>query len=173
MWFIRKKSKAFSAIGETGTACFADYQSRASLRTEKKYTWQRHKLIQNALNILLRYSQNNFKILQVSCSFKLNFSSSYISDLGTAVAQWLMCCATNRKVTGSITVGVIGIFRWHKILPIALWPWGRLSLWQKWVPGAFPGGKGGRCVRLTTLPQSCAVVMKSGNLKLLEPSGPL
>jgi len=39
------------------------------------------------------------------------------------------------------------------------------------VPGAFPGGKGGRCVRLTTLPPSYAVVMKSGNL--LEPSGPL
>ena len=37
----------------------------------------------------------------------------------------------------------------------------------------FPGGKGGRCVRLTTLPPSCAVVMKSGNLKFLEPSGPL
>jgi hypothetical protein len=35
------------------------------------------------------------------------------------------------------------------------------------------GGKGGRCVRLTTLPPSCAVVMKSGNLNLLEPSGPL
>jgi hypothetical protein len=35
------------------------------------------------------------------------------------------------------------------------------------------GGKGGRCVRLTTLPQSCAVVMKSGNLNFLEPSGPL
>jgi len=34
-------------------------------------------------------------------------------------------------------------------------------------------GKGGRCVRLTTLPPSCAVVMKSGNLNLLEPSGPL
>ena len=43
----------------------------------------------------------------------------------------------------------------------------------KWVPGVFPGGKGGRCVRLTTLPQSCAVVMKSGNLNFLEPSGPL
>ena len=37
----------------------------------------------------------------------------------------------------------------------------------------FPGGKGGRCVRLTTLPPSCAVVMKSGNLNFLEPSGPL
>ena len=37
----------------------------------------------------------------------------------------------------------------------------------------FPWGKGGRCLRLTTLPPSCAVVMKSGNLNLLEPSGPL
>ena len=34
-------------------------------------------------------------------------------------------------------------------------------------------GKGGRCVRLTTLPPSCAVVTKSGNLNFLEPSGPL
>jgi len=33
--------------------------------------------------------------------------------------------------------------------------------------------KGGRCVRLTTLPPSCAVVMKSGNLNFLETSGPL
>ena len=37
----------------------------------------------------------------------------------------------------------------------------------------FPGGKGGGCVRLTTLPPICAVVMKSGNLNFLEPSGPL
>jgi len=37
----------------------------------------------------------------------------------------------------------------------------------------FPGGKGGRCVRLTTLPPSRAVVTKSGNLNFLEPSGPL
>ena len=34
-------------------------------------------------------------------------------------------------------------------------------------------GKCGRCLRLTTLPTSCAVVMKSGNLNILEPSGPL
>ena len=92
---------------------------------------------------------------------------------GTAVAQWLRRCATNRKVTGSIPAGVIVILHWHKILPIILWHWSRLSLYQKWVPGPFPGGKGGRCVRLTTLPRSCAVVMKSGNLNFLEPSGQL
>jgi len=47
---------------------------------------------------------------------------------GTPVAQWLKCRATNRKATGSIPADVIGIFHWHKILPIVLWPWGRLSL---------------------------------------------
>jgi hypothetical protein len=35
----------------------------------------------------------------------------------------------------------------------------------------FLGGNVGRCVRLTTLPPSCAVVMKCGNLNFLEPSG--
>ena len=29
---------------------------------------------------------------------------------GTAVAQWLRCCATNRKVAGSIPAGVSGFY---------------------------------------------------------------
>jgi len=37
----------------------------------------------------------------------------------------------------------------------------------------FLGIKGGWCIRLTTLPPSCAVVMKYENLNFLEPSGPL
>jgi len=36
------------------------------------------------------------------------FFSGYIAF--TAVAQWLRFCATNRKATGSIPDGVIGIF---------------------------------------------------------------
>jgi len=39
--------------------------------------------------------------------------------------------------------------------------------------GVFPGGKGDRCVRLTTLPPSYAIVTKSGNLNFLEPFGPV
>ena len=33
-----------------------------------------------------------------------------LHPIGTAVAQWLRCCATNRKVAGSIPDGVFGIF---------------------------------------------------------------
>jgi len=52
----------------------------------------------------------------------------YIHPLGTTVTEWLRCRATNQKVAVSIPAGVIGIFHLHEILPIALWPWGRLSL---------------------------------------------
>ena len=65
--------------------------------------------------------------------------------------------------------------RWHF--------WGRLQglLYNIWplkksiiyIQIIFPRGKGGRCVRLTTLPSSCAVVTKSGSLNFLEPSGPV
>ena len=37
-------------------------------------------------------------------------ASQLLIHRGTAVAQWLRCCATNRKIAGSIPDGVIGIF---------------------------------------------------------------
>ena len=42
--------------------------------------------------------------------FKGKNSILYNAVWGTAVAQWLRCCATNRKVAGSIPAGVIGFF---------------------------------------------------------------
>jgi len=92
--------------------------------------------------------------------------------LRTAVAQWLRCCATNRKVAGSIPDGFIGIFHWHNPFDRTM-ALGSTQPLTEMSTRSISRGKGCRCVRLTTLPPSCAVVMKSGNLNFLESSGPL
>jgi len=56
-------------------------------------------------------------------------------------------------------MGSLGLFI-VVILSAVLWPWGRLSLQQKWVPGIFRGGNGGRCIGLTTLRPSCGVCLE-------------
>jgi hypothetical protein len=91
---------------------------------------------------------------------------------GTSVAQWLRCCATNRVVAGSIPDGVIGIFHWHNPSnrTMAL---GSTQPLTEMSTRKICWGKCGRCLRLKSLPPLCAVVMKSGNLNFLEPSGPL
>jgi len=101
----------------------------------------------------------------------LRFSSLYMA-VETAVAQWLRCCAANRKVAGSIPNGVNGIFHCHNPFDRTMALGSTHPLTER-VPVAFSGGKSGRCVRLITLLPSCAFVMKSGNLNFLEPSGPL
>ena len=40
----------------------------------------------------------------------IDFGIILLSIQGTAVAQWLRCCSTNRKVAGSIPGSVIGFF---------------------------------------------------------------
>ena len=64
----------------------------------------RYKHIRDAVFIYPESNMANHN----SFSNRLNLSSVW--GLGTAVAQWLRCCATNRKVAGSIPAGVSGFF---------------------------------------------------------------
>jgi hypothetical protein len=62
----------------------------------------------------------------------------------------------------------LDLFNWHnppsRILALGLTqPLSEMST----VPGVFPGGKGGRCVRMPTLPHSC-----DDCLKICEPQPP-
>ena len=90
---------------------------------------------------------------------------------GPTAAQWLRCCATNRKVAGSITAGVSGFFidiKSDRTMALeSTQPLTEMST------RSISWGKGGRCVRLTTYHHPCAVVTKSGNRNFLEPSGPV
>ena len=66
---------------------------------------------------------------------------------GTRWRNWLRHCATSRKVAGSIADLVIGIFNWLNSSS----PTNR-NKYQVYLLV----GKGGQCVRLTTLPPSCS-----------------
>jgi len=119
----------------------------------------------------LMVSEFNLSESQIFAVFVLNFKrilKLYAIIVGTAVAQWLRCCATNRKVTVSIPAGVSAIFIDIKSFVSHYGPGVDSASNRNEYQEHFLGGKGGRCVRLTTLPPSCAVVTKSGNLNFLR-----
>ena len=85
----------------------------------------------------------------------------------------LRCCATNRKVAGSIPASINGFVNDIKSFRSHYGPGVDSSSNRNKYREYFLGVKSGRCVRLTTLPPSCAVVTKSRTLNFLEPSGHL
>ena len=88
----------------------------------------------------------------------------------TAVKQLVTCCATNRKVAGSIPGGVGGIF----LGIMSSQPYYEPavdSVSNRYEYQALPGVKIGRSLWLTNLSLSCVDVLKSGKLKFPEHPG--
>jgi len=89
-----------------------------------------------------------------------------------AVVQWLRCCATNRKVAGSIPDGVGGFFidiksfRSHYDL-------GSTQPLTEMSTRSISWGQRQSVHKADNLPPSCAAVTKSESLNFLEPSGPV
>jgi hypothetical protein len=83
-----------------------------------------------------------------------------------AVVQWLRHCATNLKVAGSIPDG-IRIFHWHN-------PSGRtMASNRNEYQECFLGVKSAGAQGWQPWHLHVPIVMKSGSLNLLEPSGPV
>jgi len=91
--------------------------------------------------------------------------------MGTAVAQWLMCCATIRKVAGSIPAGFIGFFINVKSFRSHYGPGVDSASNRNEYQEDFLGGKGGRCVRLTTYHHPVPLSPNLGALTSWNPLG--
>ena len=68
---------------------------------------------------------NSYKLIATNKEFVKN--NGFSCTRGARGGVVVKTHATNRQVADSIPDGVIGNFQWHN-LPVALWPWGRLSL---------------------------------------------
>ena len=115
------------------------------------------------------YGRTGCVLLVGRCEIVICFLNPPPHSQGYGVTRWrswLRHCATNRKVAGSIPDGVTGIFLWHSFRPHYGPGFDSASNrngYQKY----FLGGKGGRCLGLTTLPPSCADC-----LEIWEPHSP-
>jgi len=63
-------------------------------------------------NAIINYTLLNFVFIESALFRGTNVAVALkiYTSTGTAVAEWLRSCATNRKVAGSIPAGVSGFF---------------------------------------------------------------
>jgi hypothetical protein len=90
---------------------------------------------------------------------------------GTAVAQWLRYCATNRKVAGSIPPGVSGFFIDIKSFRSHYGPGVDSASNRNEYQEYFLEVKSGRCVRLTTNHHPVPLSRNLGALTSRNPLG--
>jgi hypothetical protein len=96
-----------------------------------------------------RYSNNHYHQQHYHCHYQI--SHKYMEAGGSVFGSGTMLQAGRSRIRFPRRLLDCSIC----LIPsAALWPWGRLSLEQKWVPGIFLRLKGDRRVRPTTLPPS-------------------
>jgi len=93
---------------------------------------------------------------------------SYWGDRGR---QWLRCCATNRKVAGSIPAGVSGFFIDIKSFRSHYGPGVDSACNRNEFQEHFQGVKSGRCLRLTTYHHPVPLSRNLGTLTSWNPLG--
>jgi hypothetical protein len=76
--------------------------------------------------------------------------------MGTRLRSWWRHCFTSRKVAASIPDGDIVIFHPHNFSGCTMATGVDSASNRNEYQEYFIGGKGGRCVGMTTLPHSCA-----------------
>ena len=104
-------------------------------------------------------------------SFNCNFSKLLLQRR-TAVAQWLRCRATNRKVAGSIPAGVSGFFIDIKSFRSHYGPGVDSTSNRNEYQEYFLEVKGGLCVRLKTYHLPVLLSRNLGTLTSWKPLGP-
>jgi hypothetical protein len=85
------------------------------------------------------------------------------------------CIKIDHKPEGHVFDSRRGLFFFsiYLIFTAAIWPWGLLSLHQKWVPGIFLGVKRSRQIRLTiSKPSVSRLSSKYETLDISQPYGP-
>jgi hypothetical protein len=109
-------------------------------------------------------------LLLITCMFLQLVGLHY--RMGHSVAQWLRHCATNRKVAGSIPDGVIGILHWQSFRP-HYGPGVDSASNRNQYQEYFLTVKAAGAESWQPCHLHVPIVLKSGNLSFLEPSGPV
>ena len=109
--------------------------------------------------------------VQQVCMFVCYYIMWFFMFLGTTVAQWLRCCATNRKVAGSIPTGVNGFFIDIKSFRSHYGPGVDSASNGNEYQEYFLGVKSGRCVRLTSYHHPVPLSRNLGALTSWNPLG--
>ena len=87
---------------------------------------------------------------------------------------WSFCTKTLQTGRSRVRLPMVCLEFFVDItLPAVLWLWGRLSLYQKLLPGKFLVVKAASASVWQHYHFHVPIVMKSGSLKLLEPSEPV